>query len=40
MMYPLGVMSVLMVLLILLFLLTIRRNVIVSDRFMDMPRNR
>lgn len=35
MMFPLGLMSVLMVILILLFLLTIRRNVIVSDRFMD-----
>ena len=35
MMFPLGVMSVIMVLLILLFLLTIRRNVIVSDRFMN-----
>jgi len=35
MMYPLGVMSVIMVLLILLFLLTVRRNVIVSDRFMN-----
>ena len=35
MMYPLGVMSVVMVLLILLFLLTVRRNVIVSDRFMN-----
>jgi len=34
MMYPLGVMSVIMVLLILLFLLTVRRNAIVSDRFM------
>lgn len=35
MMFPLGVMSVIMVLLILLFLLTIRRNAIVSDRFMN-----
>jgi biopolymer transport protein ExbB len=35
MMFPLGAMSVIMVLLILLFLLTIRRNVIVSDRFMN-----
>ena len=35
MMYPLGLMSILTVLLILIFLLTIRRNAIVSDRFMD-----
>ena len=35
MMFPLGLMSVLTVILILLFLLTIRRNVIVSDRFMN-----
>ena len=35
MMFPLAVMSVIMVLLILLFLLTIRRNVIASDRFMS-----
>ena len=35
MMFPLAVMSVIMVLLILLFLLTIRRNVIASDRFMN-----
>jgi biopolymer transport protein ExbB len=35
MMYPLGVMSVITVLLILVFLLTIRRNAIVSDRFMN-----
>jgi biopolymer transport protein ExbB len=35
MMYPLGVMSVITVLLILVFLLTIRRNAIVSDRFMS-----
>ena len=35
MIYPLAVMSVIMVLLILLFLLTIRRNAIVSDRFMN-----
>ncbi len=35
MMYPLGVMSVITVLLILIFLLTIRRNAIVSDRFMN-----
>ncbi len=34
MMYPLGVMSVVTVLLILVFLLTIRRNAIISDRFM------
>jgi biopolymer transport protein ExbB len=35
MMFPLALMSVIMVLLILLFLLTIRRNVIASDRFMN-----
>lgn len=35
MMFPLGVMSVVMVILILLFFLTIRRNAIVSDRFMN-----
>jgi biopolymer transport protein ExbB len=35
MMYPLGVMSVITVLLILIFLMTIRRNAIVSDRFMN-----
>ena len=35
MMYPLGVMSVITVLLIFIFLLTIRRNAIVSDRFMS-----
>ena len=35
MMYPLGLMSVITVLLILLFLLTVRRNAIVSDRFMN-----
>lgn len=35
MIFPLGVMSVITVILILLFLLTIRRNVIVSDRFMN-----
>lgn len=35
MMYPLGLMSVITVLLILVFLLTIRRNAIVSDRFMN-----
>lgn len=35
MMYPLGVMSIITVLLILVFLLTIRRNAIVSDRFMN-----
>ncbi|MCX6866341.1 MAG: MotA/TolQ/ExbB proton channel family protein [Verrucomicrobia bacterium] len=35
MIYPLGVMSVIMVLLILVFLLSIRRNVIASDRFMN-----
>lgn len=35
MMYPLGVMSVITVVLILIFLLTIRRNAIVSDYFMN-----
>jgi biopolymer transport protein ExbB len=35
MMYPLALMSVVTLLLILLFFLTIRRNAIVSDRFMD-----
>ncbi len=35
MMFPLGVMSVITVILVLIFLLTIRRNVIVSDRFMN-----
>jgi biopolymer transport protein ExbB len=35
MMYPLGVMSVITVLLILVFMLTIRRNAVVSDRFMN-----
>jgi biopolymer transport protein ExbB len=35
MMFPLALMSVIMVLLILLFLITIRRNVIASDRFMN-----
>lgn len=35
MMFPLGLMSIITVILILLFLLTIRRNVIVSDRFMN-----
>lgn len=35
MMYPLALMSVITVLLILVFLLTIRRNAIVSDRFMN-----
>lgn len=34
-MYPLGLLSVLTVVLILIFLLTIRRNAIVSDRFMN-----
>lgn len=34
MMFPLGLLSVITVLLILIFLLTIRRNAIVSDRFM------
>ncbi len=35
MMYPLGVMSVITVLLILVFMLSIRRNAVVSDRFMN-----
>lgn len=35
MMYPLGVLSVITVLLILVFFLSIRRNSIVSDRFMN-----
>lgn len=35
MMYPLGVMSVITVLLIVVFMLTIRRNAVVSDRFMN-----
>jgi biopolymer transport protein ExbB len=35
MMYPLGLLSVITVLLILIFLLTIRRNAIVSDQFMN-----
>ncbi|MGL5017883.1 MAG: MotA/TolQ/ExbB proton channel family protein [Luteolibacter sp.] len=35
MMYPLGLMSVMTVVLILIFLLTIRRNAIVSDYFMN-----
>jgi biopolymer transport protein ExbB len=35
MIFPLGLMSVITVILILLFLLTIRRNAIVSDRFMN-----
>lgn len=35
MMYPLGVMSLITVLLIFIFILTIRRNAIVSDRFMS-----
>ena len=35
MMYPLGVMSVITVVLILIFLLTVRRNAIVSDHFMN-----
>jgi biopolymer transport protein ExbB len=34
-MYPLGVMSVITVLLIVIFILTIRRNAVVSDRFMN-----
>ncbi len=39
MMYPLALMSVVTVLLILLFFLTIRRNAIVSDRFMGTAEN-
>jgi len=35
MMYPLALLSVVGVVMILLFLLTIRRNAVVSDRFMD-----
>lgn len=35
MMYPLGILSVITVLLILVFFLSIRRNSIVSDRFMN-----
>ena len=35
MMFPLGLLSVTMVILILIFLLTIRRNAIISDRFMN-----
>jgi biopolymer transport protein ExbB len=35
MIYPLALMSILTVVLILIFLVTIRRNAIVSDRFMD-----
>jgi biopolymer transport protein ExbB len=35
MMYPLGIMSIITVLLILVFFLSIRRNAIVSDRFMN-----
>jgi biopolymer transport protein ExbB len=35
MMYPLALMSVICVVLILLYLLTIRRNAVVSDRFMN-----
>jgi biopolymer transport protein ExbB len=35
MMYPLALLSVITVVLILIFLLTIRRNAIVSDRFMN-----
>lgn len=35
MMFPLGVLSVITVLLILIFLISIRRNSIVSDRFMN-----
>jgi len=39
MMYPLVLMSVVTVVLILLFFLTIRRNAIVSDRFMNTAEN-
>lgn len=39
MMFPLGLMSVFAVILILIFLLTIRRNAIISDRFMDAAEN-
>jgi biopolymer transport protein ExbB len=35
MMYPLAVLSVIGVVLVLIYLLTIRRNAVVSDRFMD-----
>jgi biopolymer transport protein ExbB len=35
MMYPLALISVVGVVLILLYLITIRRNAVVSDRFMD-----
>ncbi len=35
MMYPLAIMSMIGVVLILIYLLTIRRNAVVSDRFMD-----
>jgi biopolymer transport protein ExbB len=35
MMFPLGLLSVTMVILILIFLMTIRRNAIISDRFMN-----
>jgi biopolymer transport protein ExbB len=35
MMFPLGLLSVTMVILILIFLLTIRRNAIISDRYMN-----
>ncbi len=35
MMYPLALMSIIGVVLILIYLLTIRRNAVVSDRFMD-----
>jgi biopolymer transport protein ExbB len=35
MMYPLAVLSVVGVVLVLIYLLTIRRNAVVSDRFMD-----
>jgi biopolymer transport protein ExbB len=35
MMYPLALLSVVAVVMILLFMLTIRRNAVVSDRFMD-----
>ncbi len=35
MMYPMALMSIITVILILIFLLTIRRNAIISDRFMN-----
>ncbi len=39
MMYPLGLMSFITVVLIVIFILTIRRNAVVSDRFMKMMEN-